>query len=91
MTPARRLESRVESNRIRIRLCPPAIEHRRQIGTAAEPGLLRHDETRVHMNGRDIRIPRMRDERNASGPEMRIGFGAVDLLGEFRRERTVHG
>ena len=33
----------------------------------------------------------MGDHRNARGPEARIGFGAGDLLGEFRREGPVHG
>src|ERR1700688_1171264 len=38
-----------------------------------------------------MRIVRMRDQRNARGPEARIVFGAGDFLAEFRRELAMHG
>ena len=68
-----------------------AIEHRRQIGAAAEPGFAGDDKARVHVHRRHVRIVRMRDQRNAGGPEARIVGGAGDLLAEFRRELAMHG
>ena len=49
------------------------------------------DEARVHVHGRHVRIVRMRDQRDARGPEARIVVGAGNLLAEFRRELAVHG
>ncbi len=68
-----------------------AIEDRRQIGAAAKPGFRRDDEPGVHMYGGDMRIARMGDQRNAGGPEARIGLGAGDLSAEFGRELAVYG
>src|SRR5579863_2419523 len=84
-------EAGMKRNRIRIVLPAPKVEHGRQIGAAAEPGFLRDDEARVHMHRRHVRVPRMGDQRNAGGPEMRIGLGAGNLLSKFRRERAVDG
>ena len=67
------------------------IEHRRQVGAAAEPGFAGDDMTGVHVYGRHVRILRMRDQRNAGGPEARILGGAGDFLAEFRRELAMHG
>ncbi len=73
-----------------ILLRPAPVEHRRQVGAAAEPGLRRHDEAGVHVDGRDVRVPRMGDERDAGGPEARILVRAGDLAAELGRELAVH-
>ena len=86
---------RMESLRVGIVLRAARIEHGRQIGAAAKPRLGGDDKARVHMHGRHIRIPWMRDQRNAGGEKARILGGAGNLLGEFRLEsskyrRTMH-
>ena len=77
--------------RVGIVLRAALVEHRRQIGAAAEPGFAGDDEARVHVHRRHMRILRMRDQRNAGGPEARILGGAGNLLAEFRREFAMHG
>ena len=77
--------------RVRILLRPASIEHRGEIGAAAEPGLRRHHEAGVHVDGRHVRIPRMGDQRDAGGPETRVLIGAWNLAAKFRRELAVHG
>ena len=91
MLVAGRLHRRVEADRIGVVLRAPRGQHRRQIGAAAEPGFRRDDEAGVHMHGRHMRIARMDDQRNAGGPEARIGLGARDLGAEFRREFAMDG
>ena len=86
MRVAGRLHRGVERERVRIVLGAARVEHRRQVGAAAEPGLGRDHEARVHVHRRHMRIPRMRDQRDAGGPEARIGVGARNFLAEFRRE-----
>ena len=49
------------------------------------------DEARVHVHRRHVRIPQVRDQRDAGGPEARVLLGAGDFLAEFRRELAVHG
>ena len=49
-----------------------------------------HDEARVHVHRRHVRIVQMGDQRDSRGPEARIGFRAGDLLAECRREFAVH-
>ena len=68
-----------------------AVEHRRQVGAAAEPGLGGDDEARVHVHRRHVRIVHVRDQRDARGPEARIALGAGNFLAEFGRELAVHG
>ena len=80
-----------KATRVGIVLRAAAVEHRRQVGAAAEPGLGGHDEARVHVHGRHMRVVRMRDQRNARGPEARVVVGAGNFLAEFRRELAVHG
>ena len=80
-----------KATRVGVVLRAAAVEHRRQIGAAAEPGLAGDDMTGVHVYGRHVRILRMRNQRNAGGPEARIVRGAGDFLAEFRRELAVHG
>ena len=81
----------MEGEGVRIVLRPPPVEHRGEIGAAAEPGLRRHDEARVHVHGRNVRVPRMRDHRDAGRPEARVLGRARDLAAELRREFAVHG
>ena len=88
---AGRLHRGVEGAAVGIVLRAAAVEHRREVGAAAEPGLGGDDEARVHVHGRHVRIVRMRDQRNARRPEARIGVGAGDVLAEFRRELAMHG
>src|SRR3569623_925720 len=88
---ARGLHRRVKRDRIRIRLRPTAVEHRREIGAAAEPGLRRDDEARVHVHGGHVRIMQMCDQRDARGPETWILGRARDLPAELRRELAEYG
>ena len=81
----------VEIDRVRVGLGAPAVEHRRQVGAAAEPLPAGHDHARVHVDGRHMRIPRMGDQRDAARPEARVVLGAGDLLAEFGREFAVDG
>ena len=81
----------MERDRVGIVLRAAAIEHRRQIGAAAEPGFCGDDEARVHVHGRHMRIVQMGDQRNAGGVKARIVGGAGNLLAEFRREFAEHG
>ena len=62
--------------RVGIVLGAPAVEHRRQIGAAAEPGFGGHDHAGVHVHRRHMRIARMGDQRDARGPEARVLGGA---------------
>ncbi|MDT4889664.1 hypothetical protein FQZ97_1263950 [compost metagenome] len=62
---AGRAHGRVEVHRVLVVLHPEAIQHRRQVGAAAEPLLARHDHARVHMHRRHMRVPGMDDQRNA--------------------------
>ena len=79
------------ATRVGIVLRAAAVEHRRQVRAAAEPGLGRDDEARVHVHRRHVRIVQVRDQRDARGPEARIVGGAGNFLAEFRRELAVHG
>ena len=81
----------MERERIGIVLGAAAVEHRRQVGAAAEPRLGGDHEARVHVHRRHVRIVQMRDHRHARGPEARIVGRARDLRAEFRRELAVHG
>ena len=77
--------------RVGIVLRAAPIEHRRQIGAAAEPGLGRHHEAGVHVHRRHVRIVQMGDQRDARRPEPRVVGGAGNLLAEFGRELAEHG
>ena len=77
--------------RIAVLLRAAAVEHGRQIRAAAEPGLRRHDEARVHVDGRHVGVPGVGDQRDAAGPEARVFGGAGNLCGEFRREGSEDG
>src|SRR5215218_8548932 len=80
----------VESDGVRITLSPPTVEHGCEIRSATEPGLRSHHETGVHVHRWNIRVPWVRDERDAAGPEARILLGARDLAAEFWREFSMH-
>ena len=81
----------MEGDAVRIVVNAALVQHRREIGASAEPRLAGHDEPRVHMDCRHVRIVRMRDQRNAGGPETRVLLGTRYFLAEFRREFAVHG
>ena len=91
MGVASRAHRGMKRDRVGIVLRAALVQHRRQVGAAAEPGLGRHHETRVHVHGRHVRIVQMRDQRDAGGPEARIVGGAGNILAEFRRELAEHG
>ena len=76
---------------VRVLLGAARIEHRGEIGAAAEPRARGYDEAGVHVHGRDVRVHRMRDDRDAGGPEPRILGGARNVLAQFGRELAVHG
>ena len=62
----------VEGDACRRPLACAAVEHGRQIGAAAEPPFAGDDHARVHVHGRHIGVLRMRDQRDARGPEARV-------------------
>ena len=81
----------VERDRVGIVLGAAAIEHRRQSAPPPNQALLVDHETRVHVHRRHVRVLQVGDERDAGGPEPRVGFGAGNLLAEFGRELAEHG
>jgi len=81
----------VKGDAVGVVLRAALVEHRRQIGAAAEPGFAGDHEARVHMHRRHMRVLRMRNQRNAGGPEARILGGARNLLAEFRRKLAIDG
>ena len=80
----------VEGDRVGIVLRAPALQHRRQVGAAAEPGFGGDDEARVHVHRRHVRVVQVGDERNAGGEKARVVGGAGNLLAEFRGEFAEH-
>ncbi len=66
---ARLLHRRMKRDRVGIVLRAPSVQQRSEIGAAAEPGLARHHEARVHVHGRHVRIVQVCDERDAGSPE----------------------
>ena len=91
MRVAGRAHRGVERHRVGIVLRAAAVEHRRQVGAAAEPRLGGDDEARVHVHGRHMRVVHVGDQRNARRPEPRILGGAGNLRAKLRRELAVHG
>ena len=91
MQVARPSHRGVKRDRVGVVLQAALIEQRGQIGAAAEPGLGRHHEARVHVHRRHMRVLQMGDQRDAGGPEPRIGFGSGNFLAEFGREFAEHG
>ena len=60
---AGRLHRGMEGARVGIVLGAAAVEHRREVGAAAEPGLAGDDEARVHVHRRHVRV--VQDARSA--------------------------
>ena len=58
--------------RVGVLLRAARVEHRREVGAAAEPPLAGHHDARVHVHGRHVRVHGMGDERDAGGPEARV-------------------
>ena len=85
------LHGGMEVARVGIFLRAPRPENGRQVGAAAEPPFRRHDETRVHVHGRHVRILQVGNERNARGPEAGVFRCAGNLRAEFGGELTIHG
>ena len=81
----------MEGQRVRVFLGAPPVQHRRQVGAAAEPRLGGDDEAGVHVHGRHVRIAHVGDQRNARRPEPGIVGRARDLRAEFGREFAMHG
>ncbi len=84
------LERAVEGRAVGIVLGAPPVEHRGEVGAAAEPGFCGDDEAGVHVHRRHVRITQVRDHRHAGRPEPRILGGAWNLRAEFRRELAKH-
>ena len=55
----------MEIDRVLIFLRAASIKDRSQVGTAAEPLLARHDHAGVHVDGGDVGIPGVNDQRDA--------------------------
>ena len=68
-----------------------AVEHRGQVGAAAEPLPAGHHHARVHVDRRHMRIVHVGDERDAARPEARVLLGAGNVLAELGRELAVDG
>ncbi len=62
----------VEIDRVFEVLIALVIEQGIEISAAAEPGLAGHQHAGIHVRGGHFRIARMRDQRNARGPESAI-------------------
>ena len=86
-----RLHRRVEGNGIGILLRAPDIEHRRQVGAAAEPLAARHHHAGIHVDGRHMRVLHVGDQRDAARPEPRVLLGAGHLCPELRCELAMNG
>src|SRR5271165_3600102 len=81
----------VEQDGVGVGRDAPRVEHRGQVRAAAEPHLGRAHEPHVHVDGRNVRAPRMGDHRDAGRPEARIVGRAGNLPGELGREGAEHG
>ena len=81
----------MEGDGVGILLGAAAVEHRGEVGAAAEPRLGGDDEARVHVHCRHVRVGQVRDQRDAGGPEPRIGLGAGNLAAELGGEFAVDG
>src|SRR5207245_1432450 len=77
--------------RVLVLLRAAAIEHGCQVSATTKPGLGGVHETSIQVHRRNLRTPRMDDQRNAGRPEARVVFGARNLLAELAREFSVHG
>jgi hypothetical protein len=73
-----------KADRIRVFLGAAPVEHRGEVGAAAEPPARRHHHAGVHVHGRHVRVLRMGDQRNARRPEARVFLGAGIWLAELR-------
>ena len=91
VSAAGRLHRRMKGDRVGIVLGAAAVQHRRQVRAAAEPRFRRHDEARVHVHGRHMRIAHVGDDRNAGRPEARVFGCARHLRAKLRRELAMHG
>src|SRR3982750_2614755 len=79
----------MESERVRVILGAAAVEHRSEVGAAAEPPLGGDDEPGVHVHRRDMRIARMNDERDTARPESGVLAGAGDAVAELGRKLSA--
>src|SRR5690606_7780352 len=70
------LHGGVEIDGVGIVLRALGVEYWGQVSAAAPPLLAGHDHAGVHVNSRNVWVPRMDDERNARAPEACTSFGA---------------
>jgi hypothetical protein len=63
------LHGAVEQHRIGVGLGAAVVEHRGEVGAAAEPLAGGYHHAGVHVHRRHMRIGRVGDQRNAGGPE----------------------
>ena len=82
----------MEGLRVGIALRAATVEHRGEVGAAAEPCFCRNDKARVHVHRRHMRIVQVRDQRDARGPEARVVGGAREspcgIPARIRRARS---
>ena len=65
--------------------------HGSEVPPAAEPGIPRHDEARIHMRGRHARALHMCHQRHTCRQKAWVFLSARDLLAEFGGEFAKHG
>ena len=85
----------VKEQRVGVVGAAARVQHRRQVGAAAEPRLAGDDEARVHVHGRDVRVPRMGDRptgrRPRSADRRRRRGSAWRTPARRRRRRSRRG
>jgi hypothetical protein len=91
MAVARDLHGAVEQHRIGVGLGTAVVEHRGEVGAAAEPLAGGYHHPGVHVHGRHMRIGRVGNQRNAGGPEPGIFLCTGNLGAEFGRELAMDG
>ena len=95
MRVAGRLHGGVEGERVGVLLRAPRVEHRREVGAAAEPGFRRHDEAGVHVHRRhvrdsaDARSAKCREPKSADRPRRRGSHCGIPARTRRTRSRRA--
>ena len=74
----------VKHDRVGVFLSASAVQNGCEVCAAAEPLGGSDDHPGIHVNGWNMRIYRMGNQRNAAGPKPRIEFSTGDLLAKLR-------
>jgi len=74
-----------------VSLTPDGRQRVEQVGAAAEPPFRGRNHAGVHVDGGDVGVPGVGDQRDAGGPEARVFLGALDTGLERLGELAEHG